>query len=72
MTKGSTKEQSLWRIVHVLEQWVGEQVGFCEEVAKIWESSERMESILQELVDKTKASSDALELFVWGEHFLRT
>jgi len=25
MPKGSTKEQSLWRIVHVLEQLVGEQ-----------------------------------------------
>src|SRR5882724_1652932 len=70
--KGSAKEQSLWRIVHALEQPVGEQASFCEEMARIWESSERTESILQELVDQTKASSDAMELFVQGECFLRT
>jgi len=35
MPKGCAKEQSLWRIVHVLEQLVGEQVGFHEEMAKI-------------------------------------
>src|SRR5882724_4374488 len=72
MPKESSKEQSLWRIVHVLEQLVGEQASFCEMMARIWESSERMEGILQKLVDQTKASSDAMELFVWGEHFLRT
>jgi len=65
-------EQSLWRIACALEQLVGEQTGFCEEMARIWESSERTEGILQELVDQTKSSSDALELFVQGEHFLRT
>jgi len=72
MPKGSTKEQSLWRIVHVLEQLVGEQAGFHEEMARIWESSERIEGVLQELVAQTKASLDAMELFVCGEHFLRT
>ena len=70
--KGSSKEQLLWRIACVLEQLVGEQVSFCEEMARIWESSKRTEGILQELVDQTKASSDMMELFVWGEHFLRT
>ena len=70
--KGSTKEQLLWRIVCALEQLVGEQAGFRKEVARIWESSERMEGILQELVNQTKASSDVMELFVWGEQFLRT
>jgi len=69
LPKGSTKEQSLWRIVHALEQLVGEQAGFCEEVARIQKSSKRTEGILQELVDQTKAFSDAMELFVWGEHF---
>jgi len=72
MPKESSKEQSLWRIVHVLEQLVGEQAVFNEEVARIWESSERMEGILQELVNQTKASLDVMELFVQGECFLRT
>jgi len=65
--KGSTNEQSLWRIAHALEQLVGEQVGFRKEVARIQESSKRTEGILQELVDQTKASSDVMELFVWGD-----
>ena len=72
MPKGSTNEQSLWRIMCALEQLVGEQAGFHEEVARIQESSKRMEGILQELVDQTKAYSDMMELFVWGECFLRT
>jgi len=58
--------------MHALEQLVGEQAGFHEEMVRIWESSERTEGILQELVEQTKASSDAMELFMWGEHFLRT
>src|SRR5882724_315557 len=33
MPKGSAKEQSLWRIAHVLEQLVGEQASFHEEMA---------------------------------------
>src|SRR5882724_2102526 len=70
--KGSAKEQSLWRIVHALEQLVGEQASFCEEMARIWESSKRTEGILQELVDQTKASSDMMDLFLQSEHFLRT
>jgi len=70
--KGSAKEQSLWRIAHALEQLVGEQVGFHKEMPRIQESSKRTENILQELVNQTKASSDVMELFVHGEHFLRT
>ena len=69
--KGSDKEQSLWRIAHALEQLVGDQASFHEEMDRIWESSERMENILQELVNQTKASSDEMELFMQGEHFLR-
>ena len=64
MPKGSSKEQLLWRIACALEQLVGEQAGFCEEVARIQKSSKRTEGILQELVDQTKASLDAMELFV--------
>ena len=72
MPKGPNKEQALWRIAHALEQLMGEQAGFQEEMARIWESSERMEDILQVLVDQTKASLDMMELFMWGKCFLRT
>ena len=58
MPKGSNMEQRLWRIAHALEQLVGEQVGFQEEMAQIQESSKRVEDILQDLVDQTKAPSD--------------
>jgi len=54
--KGSQKEQALWKIVHALEKLVGEQSGIQEELVRIWESSERMEDVLQDLVDQTKAS----------------
>jgi len=64
MPKGSNMEQRLWRIAHALEQLVGEQVGFWEEMAWIWESFERMEDILQDLVNQTKASLDMMELFM--------
>ena len=33
--KGSAKEQLPWRVVCTLEQLVGEQASFCEEVARI-------------------------------------
>ena len=46
-------------------------MGIQEELARSWELSERQEEILQDLVDQTKASSDAMELFTWGECFLR-
>ena len=39
---------------------------------KIWEPSGRTEDILQDFVDQTKASLDTMELFTWGEYFLRT
>jgi len=42
--------------VHALEKLVGEQSGIQEELVRIWESSERMEDVLQDLVDQTKAS----------------
>ena len=58
-------------MAHMLEQLVGEQMGIWEEMVKIQESSERQEDILQDLVNQTKASLDAMELFMWGEHFLR-
>jgi len=45
---------------------------FFQRDVRIWESSERMEGILQELVYQTKASLDTMELFMWGECFLRT
>ena len=41
-------------------------------MARIWEPSERMEDILQDFVDQTKDSSDTMELFTQGKHFLRT
>jgi len=41
------------------------------ELVWIWESSERWEEVLQDLVDQTKASLDVMELFIWGEYFLR-
>src|SRR5882724_1329397 len=50
-SKGSQKEQTLWKIVHALEQLEGEQSGIWEEMVKIQESSERMEDIPQDLVD---------------------
>src|SRR5882724_2057153 len=43
MPKGSSKEQLLWRILHALEQLVGEQVSFSEEMVRIQDSSERTE-----------------------------
>ena len=46
-------------------------MGIWEEMVKIQESSERQEDILQDLVNQTNASSDAMELFMWGECFLR-
>ena len=50
---------------------MGEQVGIWEKMLKIQESSERQEDILQDLVNQTKASSDVMESFTWGEFFLR-
>jgi len=42
MPKGSSKEQVLWKIVQALEQLVGEQLEIGKEMARRWESSERM------------------------------
>ena len=39
-------------------------------MAGLQESSKRLEELLQELVNQTKASSDSMELFMQGEHFL--
>jgi len=49
---------------------VGEQSGIWEELVRIWELSERMDDGLQDLVDQTKASSDAMEQFTQGECFI--
>jgi|SRR5882724_2250658 len=46
-------------------------MGIREECAMIQESSERQEEILKDLVNQTNSSSDAMELFMQGEHFLR-
>jgi len=59
-------EWEIWAIANSLEQ-----SGIWEELVRIWESSERMEDVLQDLVDQIKASLDTMEVFAWGEHFLR-
>ena len=46
-------------------------MGIREELVWIWELSERWEELLQDLVNPTKASSNMMELFTWGEHLLR-
>ena len=58
--KSSGREQGWWAIAHVLEDLVGEQ-------ARLWESVERQEVLLEEMVSKTKVIMDAMDLFMQGE-----
>src|SRR5882724_8560493 len=51
-------------MAHVLGDLVGEQV-------RLWESVEWQEALMEELVSNTKVIADAMDLFTWGEHFLR-
>src|SRR5882724_3708582 len=62
--KTSGREQSQWAIAHALEDLVGEQ-------ARLWESTEWQEGLLEELVSNTRVIADVMDLFMWGEHFLR-
>ena len=58
------REQARWAMAHALEDLVGEQ-------AWLQESAERQEDLLEELVANTKVIMDSMDLFMWGEHFLR-
>jgi len=62
--KLSRREQAQWAMAHALEDLVGEQ-------ARLQESTERQEDLLEELVANTKVIADAMDLFTWGECFLR-
>jgi len=62
--KTSGREQARWAITHVLEDLVGEK-------AQLWESAERQEALLEEMVSNTKVIADAMDLFMQGERFLR-
>src|SRR5882724_9478827 len=62
--KSSGREQARWAMAHALEDLVGEQ-------ARLRESMERQEDLLEELVANTKVIADAMDLFTWGECFLR-
>ena len=64
MPKTSGREQVWWAVAHVLEDLVGEQVW-------LRESAEWQEELLEELVSNTKVIADAMDLFTWGEQFLR-
>jgi len=62
--KSSGREQAQWEIAHTLEDLVGEQ-------AQLWESVERQEALLEEMVSNTKVIADTMDLFTQGEHLLR-
>ena len=62
--KMSGREQARWAVAHALEDLVGEQVH-------LQESVEWLEELLEELVSNTKVIADAMDLFTWGECFLR-
>src|SRR5882724_10733241 len=62
--KSSGREQVHWVIAHALEDLVGEQ-------AQLWESVEQQEALLEEMVSNTKVIADTMDLFTWGERFLR-
>jgi len=48
----------------MLEDLVGEQ-------AQLQESAEWQEALLEEMVSNTKVIMDTMDLFMWGEQFLR-
>ena len=62
--KLSRREQAQWAMAHALEDLVREQV-------LLRESAEWQEELLEELVSNTKVIVDAMDLFMWGERFLR-
>src|SRR5882724_9109124 len=62
--KSSGREQAWWEIAHALEDLVGEQ-------ARLWESVERQEALMEEMVSNTKVIVDAMDLFSRGENFMR-
>src|SRR5882724_9800246 len=62
--KLSRMEQVQWAIAHMLEDLVGEQ-------AWLRESTERQEALMEEMVSNTKVIVDVIDLFTWGEWFLR-
>src|SRR5882724_6560354 len=62
--KSSGREQVRWAMAHMLEDLVREQV-------LLWESAEQQEELLEEMVSNTMVIADAMDLFTWGEHFLR-
>ena len=62
--KSSGREQAWWVIAHALENLVGEQV-------QLQESTEWKETLLEEMMSNTKVIVDAMDLFTWGEWFLR-
>src|SRR5882672_8977997 len=43
-----------------------------EDRAEKWKSERRQEKLMQDLIDQVKSGADSLELFAWGDHFLRT
>ena len=63
--KSSEREQARWEIAHMLEDLVGEQVW-------LWESAEWQEALLEEMASNTKVIADVMDLFMWGEQFLRS
>ena len=62
--KSSRREQARWAIAHALEDLAREQ-------GLLRESAERKEELLEDLVSNTKIITDAMDLFMQGEHFLR-
>src|SRR5882724_11888146 len=62
--KSSGREQARWAMVHALEDLVREQ-------GRIQESAERQEELLEELASNTKVITDAMDLLLPGEHFMR-
>jgi len=62
--KSSRREQAQWAIAHALEDLVGKQ-------AQLRESAERQEAFMEEMVSNIKVIADVMDLFTWGEHFLR-
>ena len=62
--KSSGREQAWWAIAHMLEDLMGEQVW-------LQESAEWQGALMEEMVSNTKVIVNAMDLFTWGEHFLR-
>src|SRR5882724_4008707 len=62
--KSSGREQAQLAMAHTLEDLVREQ-------ALLRESVEQQETLMEELVSNTKVIADVMDLFMWGEHFLR-